>query len=353
MKIAFPEKYTKIIEKLLSQFAYQLNDSQKLATAVLELSDIYNSRQIPSNIWKKPNWVAAYLVYFFPLNYLRSLRALLFCKQVNFANITTEWWELGSGCGATFFAYLDHAPKLTFKKANFLESSTQANEIMKKIWNELPESHSIKVHWHHETSAFLDPSGDSMFVASYSLSENSQIPTWAYNCRHLLILEPSLQEESRKLMNLRQHFLSKKFHVWAPCTHQEACPLLTHSRQDWCFDRFFIEMPDWFLRLEDKLPMKNRSLTYSYLAMSKETPPLFSDWGRLIGDTLKEKGKTRQAYCRNSQREFLSWLKKEGETPLLPRGHLLRLSSSVKKGNELRPPLDELEILDLERPFSL
>jgi hypothetical protein len=56
-----------------------------------------------------------------------------------------------------------------------------------------------------------------------------------------------------------------------------------------------------------------------------------------VGNTLKERGKTRQLVCRSSQREFFSWFSKREQVPLIPRGSLLELTEEpIKKSNELR-----------------
>jgi len=83
--------------------------------------------------------------------------------------------------------------------------------------------------------------------------------------------------------------------------------------------------------LEALLPMKNRTLTYSYLLLSREIQD--QTWrgaARVIGDTLEENGKTRQLICRGAKREFLSWLHRHGPAPRIPHGALIRGSRSVR-----------------------
>ena len=58
---------------------------------------------------------------------------------------------------------------------------------------------------------------------------------------------------------------------------------------------------------------------------------------RVIGDTLFERGKTRQMICRGEQREFFAWLNKEGEAPVIPQGSLISdLGEFHLKSSELR-----------------
>lgn len=103
-----------------------------------------------------------------------------------------------------------------------------------------------------------------------------------------------------------------------------ARPLLVESKKDWCHDRVFFEVPPWWLEMEKHLPMRNRTITFSYLLMKKEKPVLEKkNLGRLVGDSLVEKRKTRQMVCRGFKREFLSWLHKETERLDLPRGEIV------------------------------
>ncbi len=155
---------------------------------------------------------------------------------------------------------------------------------------------------------------------------------------HWLILEPSTRERGRALMEWRSKFIAEGFEALAPCTHAEACPLLVNSPRDWCHMRFHFDGPAWWREIENHLPMKNNTLTYSYLLASRTArDPRYRGAIRVIGDTLPEKGKTRQMICRGPEREFFSWLHKNGEPPSIPHGALVRDPGPFEvKGGELR-----------------
>jgi hypothetical protein len=99
-------------------------------------------------------------------------------------------------------------------------------------------------------------------------------------------------------------------------------------------------MPTWFQAMESHLPMKNNSITYSYLAVRQSPPKLKQGLARSVGDLLDENGKYRQLVCRGEDREFLAWLKKEHQdAPEILRGHLLELPTDLeKKSDEIRIP---------------
>ena len=90
--------------------------------------------------------------------------------------------------------------------------------------------------------------------------------------------------------------------------------------------------------MEKHLPMRNHTITFSYLLMKKEKPASRPEnCARLVGNSLVEKGKTRQMLYRDSHRKFLSWLHREAGTFELPRGEIiLTPEDAVNKGTEIR-----------------
>jgi ribosomal protein RSM22 (predicted rRNA methylase) len=176
----------------------------------------------------------------------------------------------------------------------------------------------------------------TLAVFSYALTELTDLPEWAYDCEALMLVEPSTQQDGRKLSVLRDKLLSKGYHVWAPCTHEGPCPLLTQSKTDWCHDRVHFQAPEWFLKMEEQLPMKNRTLTMSYLLMRKTAPEKIKA-ARTVGDRMEEKGKDRQMVCQGPEREFLAWMHKHGIQQEIPRGVLIEIPETAQKvSNELR-----------------
>lgn len=352
MKLEFPPKYSDWIEKQIQKLGYQLSQSKKLAQQIELLSDYYNKNEIKQTPWLNEATQLAYVCYFFPLNYLRSLAVIEKNKSLNFFNNFEYQFEVGSGLGSTNLAMLDAG--LSFKKNIFLESSNIAkNQHQSLIEQFYPKqdsswSHQFKSNWFKSYNL----KAKTLFTASYSINEvlgshmdlNELGRELDYFDGHLIV-EPSTQKHSRSLLKLRSELLST-YKVWAPCTHQGPCPLLTHSVKDWCHDRVFIKMPDWYYDIESKLKIKNNTLTYSYLMIHKNQPPSFvNSLARVIGDTQKEKGKTIQMICRGESREFLSWLKKNKNSQWIERGQLIDIpKDAVQKANEIRV---ESPVMDL------
>lgn len=315
------ELQDRIGRALEERFHLKLQDSRKLAEAVKKLSDFFIASPEDPTPWSE-NWAQiAYLVYFLPLNFLRVQAVIQEARKRNFFQGLEDVIDFGAGFGTASLAL-----QKEFRSFELIE---RAHSIC-SAFQFVPGA-----RWTDRAPSLRSPSR-SLAVFSYSLTELESLPMWALNAEALMILEPATQQDGRKLLQLRQNLLEKGFFAWAPCTHQQACPLLTQSKTDWCHDRIHFAAPEWFLKLEEHLPMKNKTLTTSYLLLRK-TAPAPMQAARTVGDLLEEKGKDRQMVCRGPEREFLAWMHKHGPHQEIPRGVLLKIPADLPKvANEIR-----------------
>jgi len=313
----------KIEAALKAHFGLTLQDSKKLAESVKKLSGFFIENPEGSTPWNEAWAQIAYLCYFLPLNHARVQAVVKEAQARGFFAGLEDVLDFGSGPGTASLAL-----KEFFQKPTLIE---KAKDICSKF-NFLPQA-----TWTNAVPTVTQPA-KTLAVFSYSLTELSDLPAWVKKLEAIMILEPSTQEDGRKLQELRQKLLQEGYSIYAPCTHHSACPLLTQSKTDWCHDRIFFAMPEWFEKLEQHLPMKNRTLTTSYLLARKQKPaPLPANVGRIVGDHLKEKGKDRQMLCRGPEREFLAWMHKNGLEQDIPRGVLIEIPEDAQKiSNELR-----------------
>lgn len=322
-------EFEKKVLKALQDRGVNLEEPRQLAAQVKQLSDFYLSAPGRSTPWDLPYATPAYLAYFQTLNFVRLRAAFQEVKRFLPLESFTQIWDFGSGLGTTQWV-LESEPSITPRPLFSIESSKPAMELHR----ELAECSK----WQPQFVKSVQPVKGALAVFSYSFLEmqNALPNLGAFD--HLLIVEPSFRETSRDLMRWRQRLIDDGFHPLAPCTHAQECPLLTLSQRDWCHMRIHFSAPAWFEQLENFLPMKNRTLTYSYLLMSRSiTDSRFRGAARVIGDTLEERGKTRQMVCRGPKREFLSWLHKQGEAPAIPHGALVRgTETAIEKSGELR-----------------
>lgn len=327
-RFTYPASFEDSLSKALANYQLSLNDSPTLAKNVLILSDYFIQNPEGSTPWHEKWAQIAYLCYYLPLNAARIQKLVQEADRLNFFSGIEHVIDFGAGLAT---ASLVLADRHSFKYL-LVEQAVEPQKIIENSF-----SHFKPEGWQKTFNpSKLTDAKKTMAVFSYSLTELTDIPDWAYKCEALILIEPSTQQDGRKLLQLRQRLLDKGFYAWAPCTHQGPCPLLNQSKTDWCHDRTHFDAPNWFGKMEDHLPMKNRTLTMSYLLMRK-TPPAKNIGARTVGDRLEEKGKDRQMICRGPDREFLAWLHKNGLRQEIPRGAVIQIPSTIQKvSNELR-----------------
>lgn len=302
-------------------------DLRKIAQCILKTSDFFIDQPLGLTPWEKIETQIAYVYYFSPLNSVRMQRILFsqreLLQQLKVTSITDFGAGLASG-GRTLQKLFPEA------QLSLVEQSQIPISLLKnfRAWTGANSQQISDIH------------NRNTLVCSYSLTELSKLPEWLTEFENIFLLEPATQSDGRRLLAWREQLLAAGYFAWAPCTHQEACPLLIESKTDWCHDRAHFDAPDWFLSLEKNLPMKNRTLASSYLVLSKQKPPqVHPRLARLTGDLMKEKGKDRQMVCRKNKREFLSWMHKNGDHEELFRGDLIQLPADLSEvSNELRFP---------------
>lgn len=350
-----PEPFERRIRSLLNELGFPVEEPRRLAEAVRQLSDHYHAHPDAPTPWDEPWAQAASVAYYFPLNLARNQAVALEAFRLGFFAGISKLIDFGSGTGSALAAFseaLANAKRadITYQACDI---SAIALNLGRRIVN-LPTQETIIVRSAEDVpNGFGENAENTLVVASYALTELEKIPSWWEKAEALAIIEPSTQEDGRKLMQWRAYLIEKGYKIWAPCTHQKDCPLLTQSARDWCHDRVHWQAPEWFTEMEKFLPMKNRTITHSYLLARRRLPAPkgLIGLGRLTGDTLVEKGKTRQSICQGPDREFLAWFpqrfpKGTGDFTL-ERGRLLRFREDpVKKSSELRiQSPDQIELI--------
>lgn len=321
--------------------------SQKIAECVLKASQFYIDQPAASTPWNEAWMQIAQICYFLPLNFIRCLMAAEEGHRLDFFRDLKFSFDFGMGLGAGSLAL----QTLLHKEADFhfagcdlsaipmawLQQANQQNKLPRSVRPISPQNLKQEINLKN-----------TVVLSSYSMTELPELPLWMLDAEALMIVEPSTQQDGRKLMALREKLVTAGYFIWAPCTHQNQCPLLHQSKTDWCHDRVHCELPTWFQDIEAHLPIKNRTITWSYL-LARKTPPThnLSQVLRTVGDQLHQKGKTRQLICRGPEREFVAWMHRHGEPPVVPRGVLFQAPIAAEKVS------DELRLTASLDPISL
>ncbi len=327
-------------------------DAAKISGAVQKISDFYISRPSGKTPYELPGAPAAYLLYYTLLNHVRCLGVFREAQNLGFFANLDRVIDWGSGMGAAWLALRDVAPG-SLGRSLAIDRSPKALEIQMALRRAFVPGDDAGCHAmatddrkiHDFLGSAKAESSKTLAVFSYSLTEIETLPDWVHRCEALAIIEPGTNQDGRRLLGVRDSLIQKGYQVWAPCTHQGPCPLLTQSKTDWCHDRVMWQQPEFYQDIEKHLPMKHRTLVFSYLLARKTLAPPADLVGaaRLTGDQQRLKGQTRQMVCRSSEREFLSWQHRHGEPPEFLRGELVEVSGAAqKKGADIRVTSDEI-----------
>ena len=134
----------------------------------------------------------------------------------------------------------------------------------------------------------------------------------------ILILEPALQAQTRRLMALREAFLEAPWSIQAPCPCPGPCPMLALERQ-WCVAERPWDPPAWFRGLDAAAGLDRQHLAFAYLLVRRDAPAP-AQRVRIVGVPRKQKGKTQRWVCTPTGGEVWEALDRHGEPPwALPR----------------------------------
>ena len=313
-----PPHYEEYLEKRLKVLGHSLKEPQKLAEVIRKLSNLFLKGQDLGDYWKNADHRAAYASYFSVLNFLRARSVFKEARERGFSESIKVLADWGCGAGAATWAFLAEWQGLNVPSIEGYDQSAHALDEYEgwlKLFQIKTKSQKLPL------SDVATIKADTL-VLSYILNEVEKWPAVPDFVKRIIIIEPSTHQAGRRLLQWREEMLNE-WYAWAPCTHQKECPLLVQSGRDWCHHRINWNKPEWFLDIERFLPMKNETLTLSYLLLAREKPKQdLTGIGRVVGDEQEEKGKTRQMICRGPGREFLSWLHRDQISLKLKRGDL-------------------------------
>ncbi len=88
----------------------------------------------------------------------------------------------------------------------------------------------------------------------------------------IVIVEPALRERTRHLHAVRDALLEgdgARLHVFAPCVHDAACPMLREP-DGWCHEDLDVDLPPWLVPVARAAGLRWQGLTFSYLVLRRD-----------------------------------------------------------------------------------
>ncbi len=337
-------------------------DLHFFAKGVAELSRLFTSdrSRMDSSYLNRPELHAAYLLYFLPINFAKNLFLLeqfpaKFWQQEKYRVL-----DLGAGPGSASLAFLarlgSQVPKaevqltLVDQNQNILQDAERlirglfGNQIsLKKVATELRKFH------------FAGPY--DLILMSHSLNElrqdsaleraqwlggplREQLSPWGI----FAASEPALKRPTRELMALRDHLLEGgDYKVLAPCLHEEICPMLAATRNDWCHFYLNWREPAYLAELDRMIRNDNRFLKVAYLILGRKDhyeKLRRQEVFRVVSNRMATRGKTELVLCGPPGRIKLVRLDRDRTTAnedldRVRRGDLVELKAQALPGFEV------------------
>ena len=136
-----------------------------------------------------------------------------------------------------------------------------------------------------------------LVIASFSLNESRfTYEEWSSALLNLLgdqgiliVVEPATKTASELLESWRDHIRqTPDIHIWAPCLHNELCPLFQEGKF-WCHEVRSWQPPATVRFLNRRLYRQSHVLKYSFLVLGRSQPDKISDSFRLISPVSRDK----------------------------------------------------------------
>lgn len=160
-------------------------------------------------------------------------------------------------------------------------------QLEKSEWSIRPFHRKIEL-----SQGFLPPKAPrfNLWLMSYTLNEfthsaeelsSALIKSWS---KHLddeglvILVEPALKLQSRKLLELRKALLEEKefsqsgLQILLPCLGHQACGALKNP-EDWCHEEVTWWRPPYFKKIDQMAGLDRKSLPFSYLVIAKSKRP--------------------------------------------------------------------------------
>lgn len=233
--------------------------------------------------------------------------ALESATQAGFSPKSRQILDWGCGSGIATLRFVEQFGADAFDTVLLWDHSTLACRYAEKRIKDAFPSLNVEI----AGSPQVPSGGETLVLVSHALNElgfeaQQALTSHLRNAVQILLVEPGTHSSSRKLIALREALL-EDFHILAPCTHCEMCPMLSaENGQHWChlFGKPPVEAftESFWSAFSQAMEIDLRSLPYSFLVLENKRvtgTPTESDksQSRLIGRPRQFKGYTRLLSC--------------------------------------------------------
>jgi ribosomal protein RSM22 (predicted rRNA methylase) len=309
-----------------AQRPFDQKDLQFFSQGAAELSRRFTSEraQLKGDYLTRPELRAGYLLYFLPINFTKAGFVLQQIPKKFWQRPQFRVLDLGCGPATASLAFADELQRQNPNAELEIQLIDQNKGILKdgqtllKGWYEdlkFTKPLRLQTFSHHLPRVRLQGKFD-LIILHHVLNEFSRwgaqeraewlFPLLQHHLKSdglMLAIEPALKRPGRELMALRDHLLAAgAFRVIAPCLHENICPMLAGTKQDWC--HFYVDWqePEFLKQVDRLLGNDNRFLKLSYLLLGAteswgDVFPERQKYFRVVSNRMATRGKTELVLC--------------------------------------------------------
>lgn len=373
-----PEKSVPL-EEMLLKYVYGKTtpllpaELKSLSSNVAGLSSLLTRERerLPLTYLKDEGTRKAYILYFLQANLCKiqtPLRELSLHPEKILSKERLKILDIGTGPGTAilgtmeFFSARENPPFLEFTGVDpVAENLRDAGALFRLFKEKVPLNASISTVKGPVEKAESFPVGAyDIIVLSNVLNEVSSLEEDRIDKRvsllkkiimgflapdgSCIIIEPSLRETSREMLEVRDCLLKEGLHIYSPCLMNEPCGTLVNPK-DWCHEDISWEPPVVVSEVDRLIGLRKDSLKFSYLIIRKDGLSLADIYGdgsyRVVSDPLISKGKIEFYICGRGGRRLIVRLDKDeatanGSFSKLRRGSIIGLKGVRDEGKRLR-----------------
>ena len=309
-----------------AQGPFNQKDIGFFSEGAAELSRRFTSErsELKGDYLIRPELRAGYLLYFLPINFTKAAFVFQQLPKKFWQRPSFRILDLGCGPATASLAFTnelyDQNPEAEVE-IDLIDQNKgilkDGQKLLKGFAEDLKFSKPLRIQTfpYNVTRLRLKKNYD-LIILHHVLNEFSRwggkersewlLPLLQHHLKAeglLLAIEPALKRPGRELMSLRDHLLEEgTFRVLSPCLHEEICPMLAGTKQDWCHFYVNWQEPEYLKQVDRLLGNENRFLKLSYLLLGwspawKETFPEREKYFRVVSNRMATRGKTEVILC--------------------------------------------------------
>lgn len=337
------------MEEMLLRYLYKDpaplagSELKMLASNVARLSNLLTRERtnIPAAYLKDEGLRKAYILYFLPSNLYKihlPLRELSLHPASVMSKERLKILDIGSGPGTAilgimdFFSAEEKRPFLEFTAVdNVAENLMDAEALFRLFRERVPVAASLKTMKSGIERAESFPKGPyDIIVLSNILNEVAHLDDERISKRVALlktiingllvadgsciIIEPSLRETSREMLEVRDGLLREGFKLYSPCLVNGPCPALGNPK-DWCHEDVPWDPPAVVREVDRLIGLRKDSLKFSYIVIRKDGLSIADIYGdnsfRVVSEPMVTRGKIEFYLCGAGGRQLITRLDKD------------------------------------------